>query len=676
MIAAALRLVPLALLQVAAAPQTPTQKLSIRVAGPLLLVDVTRTLTAEGDGNGRGERVLDLALPEGARFVDAQLNDGAGKRAWRTIAPKDAAGAQAAYVARRQARGFPPTPEAFDDAADVRVRVAPLIGDAKRPIGLRYRYVVPVTPVNGWWRVRFPAPVDRAPPAPEVSVLGHDASEVEIAGVRAEKVTAPARAAWELAWSSPKRRPHAFDVTRVHDLGKPQLVALTIEAEGAPVRPPPERVLFVIDRSRSVGIAGAAIERDLARKLLEALPPATRFEALFFDHEVTPLFHTFRGATRDALAGLEAALLPDRLRNGTDLPGALHAAGELLRREGATAERTLVVVSTDGALPDEATAESLDAAFGAVPAAEVAAFVVRPVDDAAAQPAVVAALGGFAARHAGLARAPRANELDATIAAALDALARGGDVTDVRVGRDAHGRLLATSLAPGESRFVAFAASGADVGSVSAISGRERVTVTRGGSTIDAAWLRPLVSGETPTRLLETDALVALVEPVDPKLRVERAPEPVVRGALDREVVRNTLALAYLPRARACYLGRTGKTAAERDLAGRVRIAIDLARGEVGRAVVESSTLAAPTIEACLREAALALDVPRALRNDFPATAVLNLVFRPYTPEKATTPDEAALGAKIDLVIEELHRTQQPSVDEPPQTDRSMVPTR
>ena len=103
---------------------------------------------------------------------------------------------------------------------------------------------------------------------------------------------------------------------------------------------------------------------------------------------------------------------------------------------------------------------------------------------------------------------------------------------------------------------------------------------------------------------------------------------------MDRLVMRNVLSLAYMPRARACYLDRTGATAASRDLTGKVRLAIDVVRGEVERAAVESSTLNRADVEQCLREGAFEIEVPRVVRNDAPVTAILNLVFRPQTPEK------------------------------------------
>jgi hypothetical protein len=124
---------------------------------------------------------------------------------------------------------------------------------------------------------------------------------------------------------------------------------------------------------------------------------------------------------------------------------------------------------------------------------------------------------------------------------------------------------------------------------------------------------------------------------------------------MERSVVRDSLSLAYTPRARACYLTRSARTPEDRDLSGRVRIAIDLVRGEVGAARILSSTLARPSIEQCLRESAFALDVPRAYRNDDPVTAVLNLVFRPRTNDHRDlrpSVDRSAFDRELELVIE------------------------
>jgi hypothetical protein len=162
------------------------------------------------------------------------------------------------------------------------------------------------------------------------------------------------------------------------------------------------------------------------------------------------------------------------------------------------------------------------------------------------------------------------------------------------------------------------------------------------------AWSARAPRPEKP-RLLVSPGLLALVEPI---ARPIAEPEPVVKGSMDRLVIRNVLSLAYMPRARACYLARTGVNAASRDLTGKVRLAIDVVRGEVERAAVESSTLNRADIEHCLREGAFEIEVPRVVRSDAPVTAILNLVFRPQTPEKKRGDDLGAVGDQIDLIID------------------------
>src|SRR5262249_9055512 len=111
------------------------------------------------------------------------------------------------------------------------------------------------------------------------------------------------------------------------------VVAFAVEGRAGREAAPPPNVLFLIDRSRRVGLPGLSAERDLARRLLELLPPATRFDALFFDRATKRLFPMQRPATREAMAALEAEMVDDRLQNGTDLPAALRDAAALLRRE-------------------------------------------------------------------------------------------------------------------------------------------------------------------------------------------------------------------------------------------------------------------------------------------------------------------------------------------------------
>jgi hypothetical protein len=657
---------------VASPPPSP-QTISIDARGPLAMVQVTRTLASDAPGNV--DRVLDLALPEGAALVDVAVADG---KAWR-VAPA-AADATKRYTAALDARRLAPAREPYDDTTTHRLRFATA---PRAPVTVRYRFSVLPPLTDGRWRVRFPASPERLPTPADVTFASDRAADVVLAGERtvgsAARAQVSTRGAWEVSWA-PRAAVPAAAVTLAGSLALAKvspartLAAIGVEALPAKEREAPPHVLLLVDRSRSVGLPGLSAERDLARRLLESLPPSTRFDALFFDRVTHRLFQASRPATREALAALEAELVPDRLRNGTDLPGALRAAGALLRHEApAFAPRVLVALVTDGALPDGPSGATLAEALGNIPGVEVtvATFVVRPEGDDPAPDGARLTLRQLAALRGGLLREVGPRELADALPAALAALARGGDAADVRLGGVGKSRAIVESLAPGEARTKVLALD-APARTATAMSSGRRVSAKLSAHTVGAAWLGALDEPEAGPRLVETAGVIALVEA--PKREV--VTEEVVRGGLDRTVVRNTLSLAYSPRARACYLNRGAATPAERDLAGRVRIAIDLARGEVGGVIIEDSTLRAPAIEACLREGAFEIDVPRALRSDAPATAVLNLVFRPRTPERRATPDELALGAQIDLVIEELHREEGQPSGEPPAPDRSMVPTR
>lgn len=665
-----------------AAPRSPHQ-IAVQLHGPLALVEVTRELPADTDRPataGRpSEHVLDVGLPEGAALVDVAVSE---RGQWRVTTPAPLERATREYVDCLERRSLAPVREPFDESTSVRIRVTAEAGAT--PL-LRYRFALLPETSDGRRRIRFPPSPERLPVPADVVLTGAGTKDVDVAGTHAARAHVSTRGAWELSWAP---RPTAGgarvagSVAVARNSRVETLAAVSVEARAAKPVEAPANVLFVLDRSRSVGLPGLAAERDLAGRLLEALPPSTRFEALFFDRQVRRLFRAPRPATREALSALEAEMVPDRLQNGTDATGALREAGGLLRHEAVGfGPRALLVLVTDGALPQGRDGEALVRALGDTPGVElaIAAFVVRPAGDDPAAPEAVRALRHLATARGGLLRELNANELGDAVPAALGALARGGDVAELRLA-GAGDRVLATHLPPGQGRASLLRLpNGERATEVVGTAGGARVHLSVRAEAVDAAWLRALAAPPAPSdaRLFASDALVALVE------QPARAAPPasdVVRGSLDRTVVGNTLSLAYMPRARACYLNRTAATKAERDLTGRVRLAIDFTRGEVGDVVVQSSTLNHPGVEACLRDGAFAIDVPRTLRSDSPSTAVLNLVFRPRTPERHETPEEAALGAQIDLVIEELGGATSPDesnpADEPPAPDRSMIPTR
>jgi len=284
----------------------------------------------------------------------------------------------------------------------------------------------------------------------------------------------------------------------------------------------------------------------------------------------------------------------------------------------------------------------------------VAAFVVRPPDDDPVNRETRQALADFAASRKGIARVVGPSQIGDAVTSALADVDRGGDFAPVRAKVDGRQYTLASSLAPDAIAAGVMSSAGKPPRSleIEGTARGKRITLPGRPMRVAPEWLRPWsakAARPEKTRILVSPSLLALLEPV---VRPIPEPEPPVRGSMDRLVMRNVLSLAYMPRARACYLARTGATAASRDLTGKVRLAIDVVRGEVERAVVESSTLNRADVERCLREGAFEIEVPRVVRNDAPVTAVLNLVFRPQTPEKKRD-DLGAVGDQIDLLIEE-----------------------
>jgi Mg-chelatase subunit ChlD len=665
-----------------ASPPALPHRIAIDARGPLALVEVTRAVAFDRSGC---DATLEMALPEGGVMVAVEVRD---RGRWRRIDAPDARASER-FEQERTARRRDCDPESQVDAADSETteRLRLVARDGLRgPATVRYRFAATVSFTGGRYHLRFPAAPESVPIPADVSLTTRDASDVEIAGARVQGGGATAlghattRSGWEVSWAP--RGPEAGDAPTVAARvaaapisAREIAVAYALRGRASRPQPGPSSVLFVIDRSRSVGLPGLSAERDVARRLLEILPPATRFDALFFDRGPSKLlFPLPRPATREAIEALEAEMVPDRLQNGTDLVTALREAGALLRREPPGPGRVLLAIVTDGALPERQDAAALDRALGPLPGLDVAvaAFVVRPPDDDPMPPSAAQSLHGLAGLRGGVARDLRTPDISDGVAAALADLDRGGDVGLLRLAVDGRHRLLADALAPGAalSGVVIVPSQGprAAAPTIDGLVRGQRVAVPAPPAPIAADWLRPwAASAGTPgSRLLLGTDLVALVEPI---AHPSAQGEPLVRGSMDRLVIRNVLSLAYMPRARACYLGRTGATAALRDLTGRVRLAIDVVRGEVERASIESSTLNQSTVEDCLRDEAYAIEVPRAVRSDAPVTAVLNLNFRPHTQDKPA-PNLGAVGDQIDLIIESAF----PHDEAPAQADAPTTP--
>jgi hypothetical protein len=672
----------------------PVHIVEIEVRGAAALVTVTRTLPGVRRAGDAREDILDLSLPPEAHLLDMDV-DASGRFETPLRAPD--ARARDGYVEAARSLGLTPRALSFDDEATLRVRIALKQQKPNQNTIVRYQFSTLVHVVDRRAELVFPATPDAPAPPARVTVradVGQDIADISIAGsphvvargghATAMEPSVPTDHRWTVSLGlerDPSRpAPSRFTALAAHarqPAGSTSL-ACAIGLSPGPPQTLPDRVLFVIDRSRSVGPGGLEAERDVAKRILLALPPSTMFDALFFDRARARLFPAPRTATRQALGALEDEMVTARLANGTDLRAALRATGDLLRHEAAAfGPRTLVVILSDGAVgalsPADAKmvtrvgtgvttrpAGAMDF-VGELPGVDLmlAALSIRPNDDPPVSPDERRTLRAIAASasQGGVEREIRVGDIEAAVPGALDALRVGGDVFAVRVGTRDASEALAPAIGPGEgatgivSLKSKATAKGWVPASLMAMSRAETRSVPLHTVGVEARWL----SGESERsaavpRLFVGPALAALVEPV-----IRPGPEAETAGPsgyLGRSVVRDALSLAFTPRARACYLNRTAATPADRDLAGRVRLALDFVRGEVNDARVESSTLRRPAIEDCLREGAFALDVPRAYRNDERVTAILNLVFRARTPERQAPATDPKVSHEIDLLVE------------------------
>jgi len=723
-----------------------------------------------------GECILDLALPAGAALLRVDLA-GAGARTSNEAAasggPTETP--EQRYVEAARAAGREPSAAAFDEEVRYRLRIVDTrtpAGTAERqpPTELDFAYAAELSLEGNLAHLDFPAAPELSPPGTAVELradLGVPVARLSIAGesrlpqsgavgpgafVVRSSGRVSTRSAWRvtftlaeprgprvvppppplLALASMGPRPARGGKTRLAlALGRPGTEAAPVAAaelaspasagtSGTAGLSPAvtDRVLFVIDRSRSVGYGGLEAERDFALDLLRNLPPSTRFDAVFFDRTPRRLFPVARQATRQALGALAEALVPETLANGTELVPAIRFASELLEREAVDfGPRPLLVVLTDGAVGaaagghDPWTVATEDADPNARPAQVrlrlpdlLAAVVsIRPNDDPSTSPDERQRLQGLAAAASsgGIEAAFHVGDLTQGLGDLLSGLRAGGAVFDVALtsSLSAAARApVARQIVPGAGVTLLTELPGGGSGARLSIRQRgRRLSLPLHPIPVAAAVLEALSSqaaspgpspGAEPRRFLAGPGFVALWEPVRRPDEGADAPATTAarlggigagqgsgsgsgggatppesagpRGFMERSVVRDSLSLAYTPRARACYLTRSARTPEDRDLAGRVRIAIDLVRGEVGAARVLSSTLARPSIEQCLRESAFALDVPRAYRNDDPVTAVLNLVFRPRTLtldhrdslDLRSSADRSAFDRELELVIE------------------------
>ena len=640
-------------------PVAPAHRISMRVVGPVALVEEEREVLIGAKQTVASDTVVDLDLPEGAALLDWSTRVGN-----RTIKLAAAASAKAHtdYVAVLSSHRLAGAKVPSDEDTRFRVHLAPLVG--KTSVLLRYRYTAPMACSDGRFVLRLPANLEENPSAAQVTVRfdmpkGLKLKTASVAGIsvaiqpngRAPVIHASAQAAWEVIFAL--REPAAAwpgQVTAARAAGKSRALDLLAVGVCRPLRPPtnqpPGETMLLIDRSRSVGSGGMSSQRALARALLEALPPAQRFNAILFGRTVTQVFALSRTATREALDGFAAAADPNQLENGTDLVAALARAGDWLKGEEGTSH--LLVIISDGALPDSQTEAKLVGVLSPFASAKLRLLIllVRPAADDGVSPEAVARFNKLAGRFGGVVRVLPAEDLRTVARSSLSALAQGGDLFNVRL---AGHQKLAAGLAPGSGVMKTLSVPSGQRIRVEGEYGGAEVRASTSAAGITAEWLQPLGDRSPTTAWAGSSSEIAvLIESIMPHSKPTG--EAMARGQMDPVVLRNALALAYLPRARACYLSRRVANGVDLNLQGRVRLELHLDRGELEEAVVRQSSLNRPEIERCVREAAYAIDYPRPMFRDAPTVAALNLVFRPRTPEEIR-PDASPFDREIDLIL-------------------------
>jgi von Willebrand factor type A domain len=637
--------------------ERPAHRVAIEIRGPLALIEVERSISLEESPGPTPESVLDLALPAGGALAGWQVaSEGVGPV---RLVPAIEAAARADHARALADHGASPTRSALEEGTDYRLHFT-IVGGRRATV--RYRYTAPLGCRRGRFVLTVPGSLEAEPVPAEVTVTapGGRLADLRLAGAQvragasgAVRGRAPARASWELSFAAAgtPAAPAALLAAVAAGKAASSLALGICASEQATLGPPPERVLLLIDRSRSVGPAGIVLERELARALVEALPPSVPFNAVFFDRKATALFSLARAATSEALAALEREVGPGQLENGTDLPVALRVAAEMLRLERA---RTWLVVITDGALSEEQTGPALLAAVAGLAPADTRALVLlaRPRGDEPAGAAALAALRALPARFGGVLRTVDGTGVPAAAAEAVAAARGGGDLFALTVTAAEQRSVEAVGMLPrggGETRIVSLGTARIPARAHLRHDGASLSLPLR-AVPVAPAWMSPLarMDDKRLSWRAEGERLAAWVEPGP--AAAAPASDDVERGRMDRGVVRNALALAYLPRARACYLGRPVHTAADRDLRGRLRLELTLERGEMLSAAVRGSTLGRPDIEACLRDTAFAIDVPRPMGSDAPVVAALNLRFQPSTRATAR-PDASAVDREIELIV-------------------------
>jgi len=400
-------------------------------------------------------------------------------------------------------------------------------------------------------------------------------------------------------------------------------------------------------------------QRALVRATLEALPPAQRFNAILFARTTTQVFPFPRTATREALDALDAAVDPNQLENGTDLVAALGRAADWVKHGGALAggESRLLVIVSDGALPESQTAEKLAGALASVAPdhrLRVLVLLVRPAADEPVPADAVERLDKLVGRFGGVVRVLAAEDLRGVARSALAALKQGGDLFNVRMQGQ---RDLAAGVAPG-SGLVKTWRLPLGQGSRVLVTGEHAGATVRGRASaarVAIEWLLPLVDSRAPKAWAGSLPEVAV--------HVERSRPVLGRRPTawhgDRWTRWSYATLWRWPtcRGRAPATSCGGWPMASTWPCAVAFVWRSISNGASSKTPSsDSPAWTDPRLRNAVRDAAFEVEYPRPMFRDAPTVAAVNLVFRPRTPEE-NPPDASPLDQQLDLIWDQSHST-------------------
>lgn len=647
---------------VMASPGMEDHNLRIRITGSMAVVEVARRIEPTGPIHHGfpKETASDLALPEGAIFLDGSLELD-GKRT--PLLPVDLGRASAIYAQAVAQVKASPTTASPDDGADARIRIIGLRSSAI----LRYRYAAMIACDGGRFVLRFPATLEEQPvPANVVLTIeglqqGQFFTSAKCADSAATippktrrlqmKGVAPSPAAWDVSWSLSTGRNDApgstmlSNVLSTHALATthgPAWQAMTLCRDHQKMVPErPRQALFLLDQSASVGRGSIFDEQVLARAIARNLPPNVLLNAIRFHREATPLFPRARMATNEVLESIGNSLDPNQLANGTDFSTALLLAKSQMSTDGQGEGPRWLIIITDGDLPAGISAQTMHQALGEPGSLSLRVLVlfIRQNGDDEVPLAARKNFADLIERYGGLLRSVTPGNPEEIARELIVAMNEGGDLLNLRADQ----RLLSPSVRPGQGKTFVWTSTKP----ARRIEGRARDgrVVRRIVPTLFFDRSKHLPSDRKALLGQENGLTIALI----PETPVH-SDDGISRGQMDPQVLRNTLSLAFMPRARACYLSRRVQNARDASLRGRVKLELTLSRGELHDAVVKSSTLDHPQIEACLQKAARVIEYPRPLHRDALTVANVNLVFRPRTIEEIN-PDASTIDREIELIL-------------------------